>query len=141
DRGRRPDPVLAPDPGPHEGLKRGRSCRQRFSRRPLILAHGSSIRGPMEKPLARRKRLYLRRELHVIRGAVEAARILAEAVATDQLGPARDHHRAPRALTSLLSLVEARLRGLHRAARRGGAPRSGRATRGAGGARLSPDER
>lgn len=51
----------------------------------------------------------LRRELEVISGAVEAARILGEALATDQLGPDRDHRRAPRALTSLLTLVERRL--------------------------------
>ena len=54
----------------------------------------------------------------MLHGAVEAARILGEAIATSQLGPEADHRRAPRALTSLLSLVGARLRTLHRAARR-----------------------
>jgi hypothetical protein len=57
---------------------------------------------------SRRRRL--RRELEVIGGAIEAARILGEALATDQLGPDRDHQRAPRALTSLLTLVERQLR-------------------------------
>lgn len=74
----------------------------------------------MVKHRSRRKRLRLRRELHLISGAVEAARILGEAVATDQLGPDRDHRRAPRAITSLLTLVEERLRVLRRAAGRGG---------------------
>src|SRR6188768_3789988 len=72
----------------------------------LILVQWTSTRGAMTKPLSRRRRIYLRRELHVIRGAVEAARILGEAVATDQLGPERDHRRAPRAITSLLTLVD-----------------------------------
>jgi hypothetical protein len=56
------------------------------------------------------KRSRLRRELEVIGGAVEAARILGEALATGQLAPDRDHRRAPRALTSLLTLVERQLR-------------------------------
>ena len=72
----------------------------------------------MAKQLSRRRRLYLRRELREIYGAVEAARILAEAVATDQLGPELDHRRAPRALTSMLSLVGERLQVLRRAAGR-----------------------
>jgi regulator of protease activity HflC (stomatin/prohibitin superfamily) len=75
----------------------------------------------MVKPLTRRQRLYLRRELHKIRGAVEAARILSEAVATDQLGPDRDHRCAPRAIASVLTLVDERLQRLRRAARRPGA--------------------
>ena len=97
----------------------------------------------MAKHLSARRRLRLRRELELIRGAVEAARILGEAVATSQLGPERDHRRAPRALTSLLSLVEARLRELRRAVRGGGEPRTLRDPRrsAAGWARLSPDER
>lgn len=69
----------------------------------------------------------LHRELEVIGGAVEAARILGEALATDQLGPDRDHRRAPRAITSLLTLVERRLRdvcrrGLRPAESRSAAP-------------------
>ena len=59
----------------------------------------------------------------MIDGAVEAARILGEAVATSQLGPEADHHRAPRALTSLLSLVGERLRDLRRTVRRRRPPR------------------
>ncbi len=74
----------------------------------------------MAKHLSARRRLRLRRELQTIRGAVEAARILGEAVATDQLGPERDHRRAPRALTCLLSLVDDRLREVRRAVRKGG---------------------
>ncbi len=78
----------------------------------------------MAKHLSVCRRLRLRRELETIRGAVEAARILGEAVATSQLGPERDHRRAPRALTCLLSLVEDRLREVRRAARKlGGEPR------------------
>jgi hypothetical protein len=76
----------------------------------------------MVQPRSRRRRLFLRRELHKIHGAVEAARILSEAVATDQLGPERDHRRAPRAITSLLELVGERLQVLRRAARRRSAP-------------------
>ncbi len=77
----------------------------------------------MVKHLSARRRLRLRRELETIRGAVEAARILGEAVATSQLGPERDHRRAPRALTCLLSLVDDRLREVRRAARKvGGEP-------------------
>ena len=72
--------------------------------------------------LSRRRRRHLRRELHEIHGAVEAARILCEAVATDQLGPARDHRRAPRAITSLLVLVGDRLQALRRMARSRRAP-------------------
>jgi hypothetical protein len=71
----------------------------------------------MANPLSRRRRRYLRRELHKLHGAVEAARILSEAVATDQLGPERDHRRAPRAITSLLALVGERLQALRRMAR------------------------
>jgi hypothetical protein len=95
----------------------------------------------MAKHLSARRRLRLRRELELIRGAVEAARILGEAVATSQLGPERDHRRAPRALTSLLALVETRLRDVHRAVRGGRDPRRHRTRRGAGWAGLSPDER
>ncbi|HWO18323.1 MAG TPA: hypothetical protein VNO30_06090 [Kofleriaceae bacterium] len=58
---------------------------------------------------------HLRRELTELRSALDAARILAEAVATSQLGPERDHRQAPRALTSMLSLIGKRLRELHRA--------------------------
>jgi hypothetical protein len=89
------------------------------------------------------RRLHLRRELDVIRGAVEAARILGEAIATSQLGPEADHRRAPRALTSLLSLVSARLRVLRRAARRGRPllPFPLRAPTAAPPPRLSSDER
>jgi regulator of protease activity HflC (stomatin/prohibitin superfamily) len=76
----------------------------------------------MAKPLTRRRRLYLRRELHQIQGALEAARILSEAVATDQLGPERDYHRAPRAITSVLVLVGERVHRLRRAARRSSSP-------------------
>ncbi len=96
----------------------------------------------MNPPLARR-RLRLRRELAVIRGAVEAARILGEAIATSQLGPELDHHQAPRALTSLLSLVGDRLGSLRRAARRRRPLRHPRARPAATAAppRLSPDER
>lgn len=54
----------------------------------------------------------------MIHGAVEAARILGEAPATDQLGPDLDHRRAPRAITSLLTLVGERLQDLRRANRR-----------------------
>jgi hypothetical protein len=71
----------------------------------------------MAKPLSRRKRRYLRRELHKIHGAVEAARILSEAVTTNQIGLERDHRRAPRAITSLLALVGERLQALRRMAR------------------------
>jgi hypothetical protein len=100
----------------------------------------------MVQPLSRRRRRrrHLRRELYVIRGAVEAARILGEALATDQLGPEHDHRSAPRAITSLLSLVSERLRTLQRAARRGGGggePRRLHVHRAAGWERLSPDER
>ena len=76
----------------------------------------------MAKPLPRRRRLSLRRELRTIHGAVEAARILSEAVATNQLGPERDHRRAPRAITSLLVLVGERLQALRRMARPRSAP-------------------
>jgi hypothetical protein len=76
----------------------------------------------MAKPLSKRRRRYLRRELHNIQGAVEAARILSEAVATDQLGPERDCRRAPRAITSLLVLVSERLQNLRRMARPRSAP-------------------
>jgi hypothetical protein len=62
-----------------------------------------------------RGQLHLRRELAEIRSAIDAARILGEAVATSQLGPERDHRQAPRALTSLLSLIGKRLRELQRA--------------------------
>ncbi len=72
----------------------------------------------MAKHLSSRRRLRLRRELETIRGAVEAARILGGAVATSQLGPERDHRRAPRALTCLLTLVDDRLREVRRAARK-----------------------
>jgi hypothetical protein len=75
----------------------------------------------MAKHLSTRRRRHLRRELETIRGAVEAARILGEAVATSQLGPERDHRRAPRALTHLLALVDDRLREVRRAARKLGA--------------------
>jgi hypothetical protein len=95
----------------------------------------------MAKRLSRRRRLYLRRELHMIHGAVEAARILAEAVATDQLGPELDHRRAPRAITSMLSLVGGRLQVLRRAAQRGGRDPWRRAHRGATRSRLLTDER
>ena len=96
----------------------------------------------MAKHLSRRRALRLRRELDVIHGAVEAARILGEALATDQLGPARDHRRAPGALTSLLTLVGERLRVLRRMARRGGRdPRHHHARRAIGWGQLSPDER
>jgi hypothetical protein len=114
----------------------------------------------LKHPSARR-RLRLRRELEVLRGAVEAARILGEAVATSQLGPELDHRQAPRALTSLLSLVGTRLSDLRRAVRRRRPPLRLRApaaaapplrTRGAAAPpplspsaaappRLSPDER
>jgi hypothetical protein len=90
---------------------------------------------------SRRRRLRLRRELHLISGAVEAARILGEAVATDQLGPERDHRRAPRAITSLLTLVEARLRVLRRTAWRGGDPEGPEVPEAAGPEPLSSDER
>ena len=86
----------------------------------------------MVKSLPRRRRRYLRRELHKIHGAVEAGRILIEAVATGQLGPERDHRRAPRAIASLLMLVGERLQMLRRAARRRGAPQE-RHAEGAGG--------
>ena len=76
----------------------------------------------MAKPLTRRTRRYLRRELHKIQGALEAARILSDAVATDQLGPDRDHRRAPRAIASLLVLVGERVHRLRRAARRSSGP-------------------
>ena len=95
----------------------------------------------MAKHLSRRRRLYLRRELHVIHGAVDAARILGEALATDQLGPDDDHRRAPRALTSLLTLVGERLNALRRAARHGGDPRHRDMRRSAGWERMSPAER
>jgi hypothetical protein len=72
----------------------------------------------MAKHLSARRRLRLRRELETIRGAVEAARILGEAVATSQLGPERDHRRAPRALNCLLALVDDRLRDVRRADRK-----------------------
>ena len=71
----------------------------------------------MANPLTRRRRLYLRRELHKVHGAVEAARMLSEAVATDQLGPDHDHRSAPRAIASLLLLVGERLQYLRRSAR------------------------
>jgi hypothetical protein len=77
----------------------------------------------------------------VIHGAVEAARILGEALATDQLGPDRDHRRAPRAITSLLTLVGQRLESLQRAARRGGRVRRLDPRRAADRERMSPDER
>ncbi len=82
----------------------------------------------MANHLSSRRRVRLRRELETIRGAVEAARILGEAVATSQLGPERDHQRAPRALTCLLTLVDDRLREVRRAARKldaEGRPRHG----------------
>jgi hypothetical protein len=91
----------------------------------------------MEKHPSRR----LRRELETIRGAVEAARILSEAVATAQLGPERDHRRAPRAISCLLALVDQRLGEVRRAVRRGGAIRGVRAQDIAGRSRMSPDER
>ena len=90
---------------------------------------------------SRRRRLYLRRELHVIHGAVEAARILGEALATDQLGPDEDHRRAPRAITSLLALVGERLDILRRAARRSSDPRHRDARPASGWERMSPGER
>jgi hypothetical protein len=94
----------------------------------------------MAKPLPRRKRIYLRRELHKIHGAIEAARILSEAVATDQLGPARDLRRAPRAIASLLALVGERLQVLRRAARRRGAPQEEPAAEAGGPGPRSSDE-
>jgi hypothetical protein len=95
----------------------------------------------MQKQSSRRRRRYLRRELHVIHGAIEAARILGEALATDQLGPDEDHRRAPRAITSLLTLVGERLNVLRRAARRGGDPRHRDLRRAPGWERMSPGER
>ena len=95
----------------------------------------------MAKPLSWRRRRYLRRELHTIHGAVEAARILSEAVATDQLGPERDHRRAPRAITSLLVLVGERLQVLRRAARRRSPPSKALAQDAGGSPWGSPDER
>jgi hypothetical protein len=95
----------------------------------------------MAKPLPRRRRLNLRRELHKIHGAVEAARILSEAVATGQLGPERDHRRAPRAIASLLVLVGERLQVLRRAARPRGAPQEGPAEGAGGPGPRSADER
>ncbi len=77
----------------------------------------------------------------MIHGAVEAARILGEALATDQLGPDRDHRRAPRAITSLLTLVEERLSALRRAARHSRAPQHCNERRAAGWEGMSPDER
>ena len=88
-----------------------------------------------------RSRLRLRRELDLIRGAVEAARILGEALATDQLGPDEDHRRAPRAITSLLALVGERLDVLRRAARRGGEVRHRKTCPAVRGAWMSPGER
>jgi hypothetical protein len=87
----------------------------------------------------------LRRELEVIGGAVEAARILGEALATDQLGPDRDHRRAPRAITSLLTLVERRLsdvcrRGLRPVETGSAAPGEEAAAETPGGRRGSFDE-
>lgn len=78
-----------------------------------------------------RARRRLCRELDVIRGAVEAARILGEAVATSQLGPERDHHRAPRAIIAVLSLVEVRLRKVRREVRVGRGARPHEAQRAA----------
>lgn len=115
DRRRRLGPVLARGTGAHEELSAGQDLESwhRIDKSTCLVL----IR-TMVKPLTRRRRLYLRRELHKIRGAVEAARILSEAVATDQLGPDRDHRRAPRAIASLLVLVDERLQRLRRAARR-----------------------
>lgn len=56
-------------------------------------------------------------ELGELADALEAARMLSEAIVTEQLGPDHDRRHAPRALTAMLSITWARLRDLTRAVR------------------------
>lgn len=64
-----------------------------------------------------RKRIVLSWELGELADTLEAARMLSEAIVTEQLGPDHDRRQAPRALTAMLSITWARLRDLTRVVR------------------------
>ena len=68
-------------------------------------------------PRPERKRVVLSWELAEIADALDAARIISDAIATNQLGLEQDRVRAPRALTAMLSITWARLRDVNRAVR------------------------
>lgn len=65
----------------------------------------------------KRRRWALSYELSEIADAIDAARMLGEAVSTNQLGSDYDQRHAPRALTAVLSLAWARVRDLNRVVR------------------------
>lgn len=63
------------------------------------------------------KRVALSYEIGEIADTIEAARVLSEAIETNQLGSDYDRRRAPRALTAVLALAWARLRDVTRVVR------------------------
>lgn len=65
----------------------------------------------------KRRRVALSYELSEISDAIEAARLLGDAVCTHQLGTEHDRRTAPRALTAVLNLVGARLKDVARIVR------------------------
>jgi len=60
-------------------------------------------------------RISLGRELDVISDAVDAARLLADEITTEQFSREQDFNRAPRLIKSVLSLAVARMELLQRA--------------------------
>lgn len=65
----------------------------------------------------KQRRVAMSYELLEIADAIEAARMLGDAISTTQLGSEHDQRNAPRALTAVLNIVGARLKDVTRVLR------------------------